>query len=43
MTLRLPADLMGRLKGAARKQERAVAQLVRLLLKEGLDRLEGKG
>jgi hypothetical protein len=43
LELRLPADLMGRLKEAARREERAVAQLARLLLKRGLDELERGG
>ena len=40
--LRLPADLHARLRKAAQREERAVTQLIRLLLKQGLDRLERK-
>src|SRR5882724_2302401 len=40
MTFRFPADLVTRLREAARREDRAVAQLVRVLLREGLDRLE---
>ena len=35
----LPADMMERLREAARRDERTVAQLVRLLLRRGLDEL----
>ena len=43
MELRLPADLMARLRDAAREEERAVAQLVRLFIKRCLDERERGG
>ena len=39
---RRPADLMARVRKAAREEERAVAQLVRLFIKQGLDQRERK-
>jgi len=42
LLLRLPTDLLARLREAAQKEERAVAQLVRVFIKQGLDRLERK-